>query len=265
MSFREMVKSIPGVASSVRIARGQVNAIYFRAFIKDKTEYHCPICDYRGPFADYKDDSYPIFDTSCPRCDLYERHRLQFLVMKELAKQYNCQDLSALHFAPEPQFKRIFERLFGSYTTADIESSEVDYSVDIRGMNFKESSFDVVYASHVLEHVDNDSAALKEIYRVLKPGGFAVLPVPIVSTRTVEYPEPNIYEFGHVRAPGVDYFDRYKEIFDNVEVWDSGQFPVEYQLYTYEDRSKFPSEFSPYRLPMDGGKFKDYVPICYKK
>lgn len=264
MSFRQKVKSIPGVASSVRIARGNIKAIYYKAAIKNKNSYLCPICNYRGPFSDYKDDSYPIHDTACPRCDLYERHRLQFLVMQELAKKHDLKSMSALHFAPEPQFKKRYEGWFESYSTADIEDSEVDYRVDLRKMQIPNSSYHIVYASHVLEHVDDDNAALEEIYRILKPGGFAVLPVPVVSPFTVEYPGPNKYEFGHVRAPGVDYFDRYKEIFQKVEVWDSGQFPSEFQLYTYEDRSNYPSETSPHRMPMEGEKFKDYVPVCYK-
>lgn len=264
MSLRQRVKSIPGVASSVRMARGNLKAIYSKVVVKNKSKYLCPICGYRGPFADYKDESYPILDTACPKCDLYERHRLQFLVMQELSKNHDFKSLSVLHFAPEPRFKKAYERLFSSYTTADIEDSEVDFQVDIRGMQFEDASFDIVYASHVLEHVDDDDAALKEIYRILKPGGFAVLPVPVVSPKTVEYPEPNAHEFGHVRAPGVDYFDRYKDVFEKVEVWDSTQFPAEFQLYTYENRSKYPTETSPHRLPMEGDHFKDYVPVCYK-
>lgn len=264
MSFRQKIKSIPGVASSLRLARGNIKAIYSKLAVKNKQKYICPICNYRGPFSDYKDDSYPIFDTACPRCDLYERHRLQFLVMKELAKRHDFKRMSALHFAPEPQFRKAYERWFESYDTADIENSEVDYRVDIRKMQFPSSSYHIVYASHVLEHVDDDDSALKEVYRILKSGGFAVLPVPVVSPITIEYPVPNKYEFGHVRAPGVDYFNRYKNIFDRVEVWDSSQFCYEFQLYTYEDRSKYPSETSPYRQPMEGTQFMDYVPVCYK-
>ncbi|BES70241.1 hypothetical protein RE428_12590 [Marinobacter nanhaiticus D15-8W] len=71
-------------------------------------------------------------------------------------------------------------------------------------------------------------------------------------------------QFGHVREPGVDYFDRYKVIFDKVDIWESSQFDPEFQLYTYENRTRYPSSTSPLKLPMDGERFSDYVPVCFK-
>jgi len=116
----------------------------------------------------------------------------------------------------------------------------------------------------VLEHVDKDHKALQEIHRVLSPKGIAILPVPVVSPKTIEYPESNPYEFGHVRAVGVDYFKRYETVFAKVEVFSSSDFDARNQLYTYEDRSIFPTEKSPLRLPMPGEKHADYVPVCFK-
>ena len=71
----------------------------------------------------------------------------------------------------------------------------VDFKVDLTDLPFSDSSYDFVFASHVLEHIQNDHDALAEIKRVLRPGGIAVLPVPIIGAPTVEYPEPNPHSF----------------------------------------------------------------------
>jgi ubiquinone/menaquinone biosynthesis C-methylase UbiE len=86
----------------------------------------------------------------------------------------------------------------------------------------KDNSFDCVYASHVLEHIKEDDRALSEIKRVLTPSGIAVLPVPIVSATTIEYPKA--YEFGHVRSLGDDYFEKYEKFFTKVKTFSSNDF-----------------------------------------
>jgi SAM-dependent methyltransferase len=168
-----------------------------------------------------------------------------------------------LHFAPEEFLRNIFSRQFAKYETADLFVGGVDHKVDIREMPFPDGSYDLVYASHVLEHIRDDRRAIKEIRRILRPGGLAVLPVPIVSDNTIEYAEPSPYEAGHVRAPGPDYFEKYKEYFGRVKVYNSESFPGEHQVFVYEDRTKWPSPECPMRPPMKGEKHTDFVPVCY--
>jgi SAM-dependent methyltransferase len=171
--------------------------------------------------------------------------------MDELLKDLPTGQMRMLHFAPERFFSARFRRCFGGYETADVERSDVDHHVDLQSLTLPDASYDVVYASHVLEHVPDDRAALREIRRILKSGGFAVLPVPIVAERTIEYSEPNPLESMHVRAPGPDYFDRYREFFGRVEIIDSGRFDARYQPFTVE-------------LRRDGlTRLPDYVPICH--
>jgi SAM-dependent methyltransferase len=261
---RALQKNFPGLVSMSKDMRGALRAQYHRLGSAGKPAFTCPICNYTGPFLSHDNSSYPILFTQCPRCGLYERHRLQYLVMKELAKRHDFARMSILHFAPEMHFERFFTGLFAEHRTADIGAAGVDFTVDIRGLPFADASYDVVFASHVLEHVDKDQLAFAEIIRILKPGGFAILPVPVVSPHTIEYPQENPHEFGHVRAIGIDYFDRYRKAFTKVEVWKSADFDASYQLYTYEDRSIFPTPGSPLRVPMPGEKHPDYVPVCYK-
>src|SRR5262249_14942907 len=155
---------------------------------------------------------------------------LQYLVMMELLPRINTHDARMLHFAPEKFLKPIFSQRFRRYETADLFMGGVDYKADLQQLPFEDQSYDLVYASHVLEHILNDSKAVRELRRILRPGGIAVLPVPIVSDRTIEYGEANPYEAGHVRAPGLDYFERYNACFARVEVYSSDQFPEKYQL-----------------------------------
>jgi SAM-dependent methyltransferase len=157
----------------------------------------------------------------------------------------------------------MFSARFAQYETADLFMSGVDHHVDIRDLPFEDATYDFVFASHVLEHIREDMRAIREIRRVLRPKGIAVLPVPIVCEKTIEYPDANPYEAGHMRAPGVNYFERYKECFERVEVWSSASVPEKWQPFIYEDRTSWPTRECPLRLPMQGYRHQDFVPVCY--
>jgi ubiquinone/menaquinone biosynthesis C-methylase UbiE len=168
-----------------------------------------------------------------------------------------------LHFAPESHLRNLLEPRVARYETADLFKAGVDHQVDIQALPFEDKSYDLIYASHVLEHVRDDQRALAEIRRVIAPGGIAILPVPIVEDLTVEYSAPNPAESGHVRAPGYDYFDRYQRHFPRVDRIDSSQAPERYQTYVYEDRSRRSKKHSRSRPPVRSERYSDIVPVCY--
>jgi ubiquinone/menaquinone biosynthesis C-methylase UbiE len=168
-----------------------------------------------------------------------------------------------LHFAPEGLLRERFKAAFAYYETADIDMPDVNHRVDLQKLPFSDGVYDIVYASHVLEHVPDDLAAIAEIRRILAPGGIAILPVPIVCESTVEYRKPNASESMHVRAPGLDYFDRYRRVFKRVETYTSTDFPATYQLHIVESRRNYPRRDSPQRTPMEGDRHIDVVPVCY--
>jgi ubiquinone/menaquinone biosynthesis C-methylase UbiE len=124
-----------------------------------------------------------------------------------------------LHFAAEACFESRFRSIIGAgYMTADL-MRPADMKIDITDIQLPENSFDIVYCSHVLEHVPDDRRAMREICRVLKPNGWAILMVPITAEKTVE--DPSITDpherlrlFGqddHVRAYGPDFVERLEE------------------------------------------------------
>jgi len=125
-----------------------------------------------------------------------------------------------LHVAPERAFENLLKHRLGSgYLTADLHNLSAMVRMDITNINYAEETFDVIYCSHVLEHVPDDRRAIRELHRVLKSDGWAVLVVPITADRTFE--DPSITDpserlrlFGqedHVRRYGPDFVQRLKE------------------------------------------------------
>jgi SAM-dependent methyltransferase len=247
----------------LRTCKRRIRLPVFRLRNLIKEKFECPICIYRGPFEDVNPPSGPRKHARCPRCGSFERHRLQYLALQLVLDGLNTAQMKMLHFAPEVFFKDFFSKRLGTYETADLHMKGVDHKVDLENLPFSDSTYDLVFASHVLEHVPNDKKAIQEIRRILKPHGIAILPVPLVAESTIEYPEPNPHESYHVRAPGVDYFDRYTPYFSRIEKYASDSLPERYQLFTYEDRSRWPTVQCPLRPAMEGDRHIDIVPVCY--
>ncbi len=151
-----------------------------------------------------------------------ERHRLLWLYL-EKATDFFTTPQKVLHIAPEQCFIKRFKKIKQwDYTTADLYSPIVDVKADICDLPFKDNSFDLVLCNHVLEHIEDDKKAMRELYRVLKKGGTGIFQVPQDMNREVTYedfsitsPEERAKHFGqydHVRIYGADYFDKLREV-----------------------------------------------------
>lgn len=123
-----------------------------------------------------------------------------------------------LHVAPEPAFVPHFKARY-DYLSIDLNGAKAMRTMDVTDLDFPEACFDIVVCNHVLEHIADDRRAMAEIYRVLKPGGWGRLQVPIKGDATQENltitePRERLKLYGnkdHVRQYGSDFTDRLSE------------------------------------------------------
>jgi len=185
-----------------------------------------------------------------------ERHRLLWLYL-ERETDFFKKSLKVLHVAPEQAFYKSFKKLDNiDYTTTDLHSPLANVKADICDLPFKENQFDVILCNHVLEHIPNDKKAMKELFRVLKPGGWAILQVPLDSKRlktfqddTITDPKERMRVFGqydHVRLYGMDYFEKLEK---------SG-FSTQAIIYAEELTSEEITRF--------GVVSHEIIPVCFK-
>ncbi len=147
-----------------------------------------------------------------------ERHRLLWLFLKDHS-DFFTRPARVLHFAPEQAFHKRFKQLQHiQYTTTDLDSPLADVKADICHLPFETNSFDVILCNHVLEHIEEDTVAMKELFRVLAPDGWGVFQVPQDLDRIETFEDPSITDkkerarifgqYDHVRIYGQDYFDK---------------------------------------------------------
>jgi hypothetical protein len=148
----------------------------------------CPVCgvivDGFLPFGMVRQQP----ERRCPGCGSLERHRLIWLYFQRKTNLLR-DPVRMLHIAPEAFVQerlRAFDNI--DYLSADLASPRAMVKMDITDIQYPDDSFDVVFASHVLEHIPDDVQAMRELRRVLRPDGWAVLQVPMWGPRTKEDP-----------------------------------------------------------------------------
>jgi SAM-dependent methyltransferase len=184
----------------------------------------------------------------CPNCMSKNRERLVLLVIEEKVIVANKK---VLHFSPE---RHLFNYLENKthITTADIMPGfykNIDSSIikaDATKLHFEDQSFDIIIANHILEHIPKDQLAMREMQRVLKSGGAAILQVPYSEKLAATIEEPFINDpkrqeqlFGqkdHVRIYALkDYMDRLKNSGFKVEILTPHQL-AKYRMYAIQEK-----------------------------
>ncbi len=172
-----------------------------------------------------------------------ERHRAIWLFLQKHTNFFSDK-IKFLHVAPEYCFLRLFKKQKNlKYITGDLSSPWADVKMDIRKMPFEDNSFDAAMCNHVFEHVWEDVASMKEFYRILKPGGWAIFQVPIrwnqehtIEDNTITDPQKREELFGqrdHVRYYGADYPERLRKAGFDVTIKDFNKelTPAEIEKY----------------------------------
>jgi len=175
----------------------------------------------------------PRPNAMCPGCGSLERHRMLWLYLKD-RRDFFIDTLTVLHFAPEDALRAVLSSLPNlDYITADIEPGRAMREIDITDTPFEANRFDVILCMHVLEHVPDDRKALSELFRILKPGGWAIVQSPIDRQRRETFEDPTVVSpkererlFGqrdHVRVYGRDYSARLGQAGFDLTVEDYGK------------------------------------------
>lgn len=158
---------------------------------------------------------------TCPVCHCDDRERLLYLFLRDKTELFRKRT-RLLHVAPEHMLGQVFATAPNiDYVTADIAAPGVMLQMDITDIQLGDDSVDVIICNHVLEHIPDDRRAMAELFRVLRPGGWAILQVPISLTLEKTHEDPSIVTregreqaFGqasHVRIYGADYPQRLSE------------------------------------------------------
>lgn len=220
-AIKELLKTLIPAKFRPRLRAAYERASYFGF------RYKCPICNSRLktflPFG----FTFPVIEEKkivgggyrqnavCPICGSYDRERLLYLYLFHKTDIFE-KPKKLLHVAPEAAVENILRaKVNVDYVTADVAAKKVMVQMDITDIRFPDDSFDAIICNHVLEHVIDDGKAMSELYRILNPGGWAILQVPISLTLKNTYEDFSIttitgreQAFGqddHVRIYAEDY------------------------------------------------------------
>lgn len=175
----------------------------------------------------------------CPVCNSSDRERLVYLWLKQKTDLME-RPQRILHIAPEPSLSALLLRMKNpDYVTGDLMNPRAMVRIDVTKIPYDDGHFDAVICNHVLEHVPDDSKAMGELFRVLKPGGRAVLQVPLSASAAETYEDDSITgpaereaafgQFDHVRIYGhADYPERLRQAGFEVTIFDWNAEPEQF-------------------------------------
>jgi SAM-dependent methyltransferase len=178
----------------------------------------CPCCGYSGAsFMHMNNRSRTAWNSACPMCDSRSRHRGLALWIPQLLARREPRT-RVLHIAPEAVLRRVVEPLSAVYHTSDLKMEGVTYpGEDLTRSRLPPAAYDVLLCNHVLEHIRDDAAAVRNIARTLVEDGIAIVTIPGIFTRreTIQYPDDSLN--GHWRDYGLEVVDLFGRFFREVE------------------------------------------------
>ena len=190
-----------------------------RALLFVGSRYVCPCCGWKLRAFTHGGASLRTRHRGyCPRCNAKARHRRDWLLLQQKTNLFR-DDLRLLHVSPKYSLLRQLKRMENvRYTAADLyPRPHMDIQMNLAAVPYRSETFDALICIHVLEHVKDDRHAIQELYRMLKPGGWAFVSVPIrfdqptYEDPTITTPEGRRQAFGersHHRIYGHDLAER---------------------------------------------------------
>ncbi len=202
-----------------------------KAAVHRGDRFVCPLCGYGSDGWDWTGCDFPVLREkrvvgagrrrcACYRCGSSDRERLVYVYLRDDLRLFIDRSRHVLHIAPERELSlKCRQAGFAGYVCGDLAGDgQAVQAIDVTTLPYPSQTFDLVICNHVLEHVPDDGKAMRELRRVLKPGGVAILQVPISAAAHETDEEPQLVDprererrFGqsdHVRIYGQDYPER---------------------------------------------------------
>ncbi len=180
-------------------------------------QVECPVCERKfRKFLSYGSSVAHRENVLCPYDLTLERHRLMWLYLKQESDFFTAPHLNVLHIAPEQCFYKQFKKQSNlNYLTGDLVSPIADLHFDLHHIPLEDNTYDVIFCNHVMEHVDDALVCMKELFRVMKPGGWGIMQVPQDHQNEITFEDKSIttpedrekyyWQKDHVRLFGKDY------------------------------------------------------------
>jgi SAM-dependent methyltransferase len=197
-------------------------SLALRALFFVGTRHTCPCCGWRLRAFTQGGASLKVRHLGyCPRCNSKARHRRDWLFLEQRTNLFSDR-LRLLHVSPKYSLSRRLKRMPNlDYVAGDLyDRGNIGLRMDLTVSPLRSDTFDAIICIHVLEHIKEDRQAMREIFRVLKSGGWALITVPIrwdqgtFEDPSITTPEERQRAFGevdHVRSYGHDLMDRLEE------------------------------------------------------
>lgn len=222
---------------------------YFAPILLKGDNVECPVCEKKfKKFLAYGYGAQNRPNVLCPHDFTLERHRLMWYYLKNHSNFFTAEGLKVMHVAPEQCFLGKFKKQKNlEYVTSDLESPIADMHFDLHDIPLEDNQYDVIFCNHVMEHVDDYHRCMQELLRIMKPGGWGIMQVPIDYTRTETYEDPTItdpkerekhfWQYDHVRLFAQDYPDKLRNAGFEVENFEFKKEMEEeyYKRYRFQD------------------------------
>lgn len=219
-------------------------------FVYKGNKVECPVCNQSySKFLSYGSSIAHRENVLCPGDLTLERHRLMWLYLKDHSDFFTNNKLNVLHIAPEQCFHQRFKQQQNlNYLTGDLISPIADIHFDLHQIPLEDNRFDVIFCNHVLEHVEDAHQCLRELYRVMKPGGWGIMQVPQDFEREITFEDPTIiseedreryyWQKDHVRLFGNDYPNWLEKAGFTVNVFEKEKFYTTSQIERFRLQEK---------------------------
>lgn len=181
----------------------QLRYLYYLAYVGNR--YQCNICNSKlRNFVKMGNDRL------CPRCGSIQRARRLWQILND---KFLINQQKILDFSPSRSIYRVMKKGDFFYVSSDLSGDFLsDTSYDIMNIDSHAESYDLIICYHILEHIDNDIMAMKELWRVLKNDRYCLVQTPfkegeIFEDYSITTPKEREIYFGqsdHVRIYSIN-------------------------------------------------------------